>query len=1052
MKLYQPVLFVGLGGTGCSIGAELERRLREEICGPDGSDFKKQREDALRYQLPDCVQFVYADVNQADLDRLPARVVPGPQHIPAAQMTAHYVRGLVPSVDTYPEVAMNLRLTAGRVVEQWLPPAAGEPRVTPLQRGAGQLPTIGRAALFETFRTGIDPATRELNQAIGALSGPQAARDLYKLGGGGKTINPNAVDVFVAFSVAGGTGAGIFYDYLHLIGAMFERTNVRPKIYPLVLMPSAFADGRGGGRAAELNAGRALLDLFRLVDHQNGGDAQRNLRGHEGRGAIDPEDVAVHYPKDGRIVMRPGTAQTGFLFARPVGADAADLRRSVVSLIVSLVGTELDQKNAGRDGEQHQSFADSFINGTVARQISAENGIGNRGVSTALVTSLTVPVDDLADIVAGRLLRSGIEDLSTLLAGTESNRDLIEQFFVAANIHEIFARRPVDHAEPEPATGARDVTAALNDRVEAMRVALGRLKAKLDRDIPERVSAFDPRDAVPQLLSKIDPFRAYRVIFGHNDLGNEVDKLGAAGLMQRRRAAPPAPDGFGETPPSTPLLRDRSLGMIKVKYADPDPVDARGAQDIWYRWRSQVLWTEPWSTLAPRWQRPIDQVKDGLLALNRTLLEEARLDPDRFRDRSEDLYRSRVGVSYLLPPGGDLEQFYLRVVRRMVDDMVAKGRLQPASTDADVLGALIGAEGWREVYRMSWEHNSPEQAVGELRERIKAEVKTYFRLAERGQTPLLPQLQDLLSEASGHGSGQFPDDELEDFRSKLAGLVPANFTPQGSGPMKVLVSYPSGSPNPAVVAYLTDAINLPSGPGIEYQFTHTTAESVAVVLFRSSMGVTDVREVRDVLRTWASAMDDPHPQDYLRWRQRTGYEFGYLATHEEHRVQILHRILCAMWNDKVTVDGDPASPISMTVQLNGGVSMTLELEPLEHSSSWGSLVRAYELWTFADNAKIRQEFCAQLMREVPDGVSRQPKPPGDLYLLVRDLAEGQIARIDRMVEELHASSKSRALQLRSFWAATLPAALDREFTEVQAVRANLRALERTVAQPWDSAE
>ena len=41
MNLYQPVLFVGLGGTGCDIGAELERRMREEICGPDGRDFSK---------------------------------------------------------------------------------------------------------------------------------------------------------------------------------------------------------------------------------------------------------------------------------------------------------------------------------------------------------------------------------------------------------------------------------------------------------------------------------------------------------------------------------------------------------------------------------------------------------------------------------------------------------------------------------------------------------------------------------------------------------------------------------------------------------------------------------------------------------------------------------------------------------------------------------------------------------------------------------------------------------------------------------------------------
>ena len=68
MSLYQPVMFVGLGGTGCAIGAELERRMREEICGPDGLDFRKlrNREDMLPFQLPSCIQFVYADLNEAE--------------------------------------------------------------------------------------------------------------------------------------------------------------------------------------------------------------------------------------------------------------------------------------------------------------------------------------------------------------------------------------------------------------------------------------------------------------------------------------------------------------------------------------------------------------------------------------------------------------------------------------------------------------------------------------------------------------------------------------------------------------------------------------------------------------------------------------------------------------------------------------------------------------------------------------------------------------------------------------------------------------------------
>jgi len=49
-----------------------------------------------------------------------------------------------------------------------------------------------------------------------------------------------SVDVFVAFSVAGGTGAGIFYDYLHFISDVFDQKGLEAKIYPLVVMPSAF--------------------------------------------------------------------------------------------------------------------------------------------------------------------------------------------------------------------------------------------------------------------------------------------------------------------------------------------------------------------------------------------------------------------------------------------------------------------------------------------------------------------------------------------------------------------------------------------------------------------------------------------------------------------------------------------------------------------------------------------------------------------------------------------------------------------------------------------
>ena len=115
---------------------------------------------------------------------------------------------------------MSLRLQAEAVVESWLPPASpDEPKVNPLHRGAGQFPTIGRAALFGTFPDGIAPAVRDISQAVGKLA--TSGEDLYALGG----QPPRGVDVFVAFSVAGGTGAGIFYDYLHLIADTLTRSS-----------------------------------------------------------------------------------------------------------------------------------------------------------------------------------------------------------------------------------------------------------------------------------------------------------------------------------------------------------------------------------------------------------------------------------------------------------------------------------------------------------------------------------------------------------------------------------------------------------------------------------------------------------------------------------------------------------------------------------------------------------------------------------------------------------------------------------------------------------
>jgi hypothetical protein len=1037
MKLHQPVLFVGLGGTGCLIGAELERRLRDDLCGPDGSDLIRLRQNASlqRYQLPASLQFIYADVNQAELDRLPLRAVPGDDHVSVVPLNARYVRDLVPTMNTYPEVAAHLRLMAARYVESWLPSAQGEPRVAPLSRGAGQLPTVGRAALFETIRQGLDVVTQDLVAAVGALA--NSGEDLKVLGG----QPPRAVDVFVAFSVAGGTGAGVFYDYLHLIGEVLRRSGMRAKIYPLVVMPSAFPLGMGGGRPAQLNSGRALLDLFRLVDYQNNGDVNRNLSGYDPQsraGEANEEQPCVEYPGMPPVVMPPSTVQTAFLFSLPLGADRSDLHRSIVSLVLSLIGTELAQ---GSENGQHQSFADSFINAGVEREVPAANGIGNRGVSTAQVASLTVPIDDLADLVAGRLMGAAVEEMSSPLGGSpEENRRPIEEFFARAGIQAALNRAGVPFAEPEPVIGAAAIAVALNDRTESMRSALRHLQTRLEHEMPQMLAGFDPRNALLGLLGSHDPFRVHRVLFGHPKLPRESERLGATGLMQRLRQTPPAPPGLSVAAPPSPPLKDR-VGLRRLRWNDRQPQDAREVQDAWYHWRTRVAWAQAWNEHGRVWARPMDQLQLWLTRFTNALLEHTQADLDRFRSRAEDLARPRVGVSHLLPlGGGDIEQFHERVVNAMIEDQSDRGLLRPAATAAELLASLIGGERWRSAYQASVD-GVPARAVAALREQVKEEIRRFLQSTGPRGITMLPPMTVRLAQAAGVADGPSDEADVQEFRGKLAGLVPAGFAPQGNGRMKVLITYPFSGKNEQIEQYLKNTLNLPIGPGIEPEWRAIEAESLSVVMFRYGMGVTEVEEVREVLRTWAQSLSDERPEDFLKWRQRTGYDFGYLATREEHRVAILHRLLNALWNGRVRViDGEERSPRRIAFALDGDITLQLPLHGLDGASSWGNLLRAYETGALEDDSDLRRSFCSQLMQELPDGLTSDVRPPHPLYLTVVGLAEEQAVLLDQIISEIPAPTRPRAEQLRRFWTQTLPAAQQLPFSRSDAVRANLASL------------
>ncbi|WP_149179272.1 tubulin-like doman-containing protein [Streptomyces sp. TRM49041] len=1034
MKIYQPMLFVGLGGTGGRIGSELERSLRRELCGPDGTKLVDGGRRAP-FQLPDCLQFVYADFSEGELLRQPQFSAKGTERAAYAR-TSRIVRDLLPGeFDSSPEVTRMLRVALHEETRDWLPPQARQPRVAPLHSGAGQLPTVGRAALFATLRSGLEPVLGPLRDAISTIGG--SAGDLRRLGGS----RIRGCDVFVAFSVAGGTGAGIYYDFIHLIGHEFRKSKVPGvKIYPLVVMPSAFPPGAGGGREAELNAARSLVDLSRLVDDQNVPDAESDVGD-----VVQRSRISVRYPGDTAVALRSSTVQTAFLFSKPSVIRTEDLRRSVTAMVMSLVGTELpDDKGNARAEEDYQSFAESFVNKSVQRSTPARSGIGYRGMSTSLAASLTVPVDDLAEIVAARLLAQAVRGMDERARQpAKDGAERVRELFERCGIGTLWTRPAPDIPEPEqPPRGSKAITTALYNRRGDMEDALQRLERRLAREVPRLVDDFRPGTGTRELLGAIGPFRLERVIAGLPGHPERVAEAGFAGMLANRRSEPERPAHVQHSAPQVPRIKGGAAGLVPARWSDPDVQNAVADQDDWYRWRANALWHRAWQAGESQWRPPLNRAGKEIEELARALRAHEDNESKLFADRRRELYRDdRKGVSYLLPPQNSLRAFYDDVVERLV-----RSANLPETTDAaGLLAELLDPGDWmRALEAVRRSHGA---AVKEIKQVLERRVKRLF--GETGDTlnerPLLPSMALLLRAAAGDETAAAAVDSrwLEQFRAQVAGLLPVGFVPDGSGPLKVLIAHPESEADGRAAEYLKEELYLPPHATQEFQAVDT--ESITVVLFRSGMSLTDISEVREVLKLWSDARDVAGSDDFLHWRQRLGHRDDWLVSTEDDRQRILHRVLSAMWNGLVVHEGPAASPDIVRVRLQDGESATLalRLEPFDGQlSSWAGLLRAYERAALLDEGSIIEEFCERLMRAQPTGLATTPVPPSPLFLtFVEEVAPRQLARIEELSGKYGQEDEEWLAPLRHFWAHTLPGALDLRFDGASLhIRPTLRVL------------
>lgn len=1014
MKIYQRMLYVGLGGTGLKIGMQLEQRLRAELCGADGNALSRRPEfsQLQPFELPPFLQFVYADYDEAARTEAMRASERSTKTAVAARNTAVYINNMTPPANSYARVAEALRTGAPESVRGWLPPSDNEPQVSPLSIGAGQFPTVGRAALFETFRAanGIAAIQEPLQTAVGRLA--RARGDLQALLG----YTPReGCDIFVGFSVAGGTGAGIFYDFLRIVSAAVQKdlgddsatSDIR--IYPLVVMPSAFDPGQGGGRAANLNGGPALRELFGMINNANSGT----------------ENPPVTYPGEQTLTIGAHVpVQTAFLFRRPQAITSDDLHRSMVAFIISLIGTELQKETGTREG----SFASWFVNRSHIRGEVAPDGIGRRPASTALAAQLTIPLAEIAEILSRRLVAEATRQLSHV-SSNENNREQIEAFIAASGIAQLQARAfddPLPGVSAEE-KGAREIVQELARLTQIASDQTRQLRRSLDTKVATLANDFNWGTGIRDATTKYDLFRVARIALGDQRLNNRVNQEGVAGFVTRRATPFDSPQGhaFGGQAPTPPPLNDKLLR--KVKWSDPAPSAALAELTDWYVWRTRAIWHETWNAYADTWRPRIGQMQSKLRNVVGAFTNQAASEQSEFQGSCQNLYQPRTGVVYFLPPdrnaSNDLNGFYQASVLPKLRERLGV----PEGAEAGQIVNRIMGQKWNEAYEATTT-GGDDAALQYVLQTVEDAV--YEVLDRDDDNPILPRLKTLLAAvAAEQDDTGFPSGLVERFKTALAALLPAGFAPGGTTALTTQVFYPADGQNLAVEDFLKRTLFADRSEPEFHQIAD--ANFLGIVLTRTELAATDVEEFRRLMQTWGDALDNPRAGDKLPWRQRLGYDARWIALSRDDRTRIMLSFLNALWDGSVEIlGGTPESPEKLRISqfdAPGAPPIELELKPWGKLSRWSTLLRAYERYTLSEDTTA-EERAAQLIRRVaPTGITDDPGKPSPLYETLIELIPEQQRLASQVYEQIADAAKGQAMQVLEFWTETVPEARAHEF-------------------------
>ena len=1039
MGVTHRVLYVGIGGTGVHIGKELEIALRRDLCGPDGKALinKGGAFGKLKpYQLPDYVQSLYFDFDDDAEQILQKGTDLNTQLI---RENATVVKSIHSTGATSYRVAAEMLRAdkeTSKITNSWLPEKDNEPQVAPLSDGAGQYPTVGRAALYLGLKRSGNDIEREIDHAIEKLVRAGGMLQAMK----NESDKPKVL-CYVGFSVAGGTGTGIFYDVIHLLEKRLNTIlqGIEVNIFPLTLLPSAFIDNwkPNNIKAGKANAAIALKDLAHLVEHLQKDD--------------QPDDFKMNYPQPfGETRMTPASIPTAFLFSKAASVNQEDMYKSMASFIISQVTTgetlsdDTGTKNLDSRNTQMSVFS-KIINDKNLTGEMDKYGPGLKPFSPAISSSLSIPVENVADLVSKKLITEFIKENkeNSVIQAENNATDMAE---VLKNMELNFMVDPVppkpqnlvDEEENIVACSGKDlIKNASYYRTQLQRWING-FEPFARRSITD--ASMDWNQEVIRLLSSNSLLKTIRIFQGANLTQDIHSKEGVVGKLTNYSStinkSSPTPELPKIKGPKT--LMKGSNPRVKTEYL-------RQSLPAWYKNEFKIKWQDAWNVQRSKWQNTVDEIKDTFSIVTSGLEIFIRETEEIWETNKTGITEDGVLVSGFLPLGsGNLDTLKDDLVKSLMDTPSQQATPTASELFTTILPNDIWQDAWKEFTKKSGDNIN--EATQELLNFIKVVLKNKIvdELQETSidGSSLLPNLKNLLLRASKAGTTA-TSNQIKVLQSELGKMIPLDAVPdsgQGTPVREIWINYPLDEKDEQVEEYLKKHITAdwPTQNEIigKINCYPVGGESIFISMYNFGNGLFSLREPRHLFRELFNLKNTPEGRE-LQWRQRLSTETVYNLASKRDYVNALQYFLVAAWNDCVIVnDGSSIKDAkSISINLPNGSEITLRLKKFQQFSTISDLPEAFKDYWVSMDANDSSNW-DQLLSMMPNGSEHgdifDNLPKTRVFADIVNMVEGEeIKALENIVKENPLSIDNapgvlaKAKLKLEFWTELLPEALNK---------------------------